>query len=84
MSYRAGMGASLAARLEAPELAGGPRIICDWCGATRSVTKAWGEPYRWFLAKKPPPGWKGERYEDGTRQDFCPACIAKWDTKEEP
>ena len=77
MSYRAGIGGSLAKRFgqEPTE----PHIVCDICGKTRTVyaNKNSFAPGKWLLnGKKAPGGWTGGRrggIEDG-RIDFCPEC----------
>ncbi len=50
-----------------------PALVCDGCGLRRSVTRASGMPFTWFLDRKKAPGWKF----DGTkemRRDWCPDC----------
>ena len=74
MSYRAGVGVELARMLRWE--AGDPRIICDGCGLIHGVTARSGMPYRWFLNRKGPPGWKSTRGAT-TRSgsyDLCPRC----------
>lgn len=71
MSYQAGLG---------PEIAPGglpvdPYLLCDGCGARRSVTKSSGLPYSWFMNRKKAPGWKMEIGEDGKRTDWCDGCL---------
>jgi hypothetical protein len=69
MSYRCGIGSTLAA-------VGGcepsdPHILCDGCGAVVTIRR----PPAWFLAGKPPRGWRGLRMADGSRRwDLCPRC----------
>jgi hypothetical protein len=75
MSYRAGMGHMLAARLGCVE--GPPRIICDGCGEVRRVENKYGMPSQWFLANRHAPGWALERTESDAgvkRVDLCPKC----------
>lgn len=73
MSYRCGVGPSLA---RAFEYAGEtrPHIICDRCGATRVVDGFHGVAPVWFMDGRPPPGWRGSRSPDDTRIDLCPKC----------
>jgi len=58
----------------------GPHIVCDRCGATKSVYKKadpmWG-PASWFLnGDKAPGGWSGRRIKGLTvREDYCPKCT---------
>jgi len=74
VSYRAGIGQSLAARF-----GGGarePGIICDGCGTTHPVYTARGDVATWFLNYRPPPKWRGVRMGDGSKSwDLCPACL---------
>lgn len=73
MSYRAGIGASLAAR--ANELPREPHIVCDGCGATHPIATKSSFAPKWFLNYRPPPGWRGLRMHNGMRRwDLCPAC----------
>jgi hypothetical protein len=75
MSYRCGIGEALARQLGME--AGDPRLVCDGCGATRSVYrgKGWYEPAKWFLDGRHAPGWTGGRAGDEHRRlDFCAEC----------
>lgn len=71
MTYYCGIGPGLGA------LAREPCVECDGCGARVYID---GFPPRWFLDKKPKPGWSLMRteHEDGrvTRDDRCPKCRA--------
>lgn len=68
MSYLAGIGPGF----DVPPR--DPQVLCDGCGATRNVLGNGGPP-SWFLARKPPPGWRGLRKHDGSKRwDLCPAC----------
>jgi hypothetical protein len=82
MSYRAGIGGTMAAvlRVEPTE----PCIICDGCGLRRTVYQNRNSyaPAAWLLNGKAAPGWKGGRNEDGRRTDWCRNCKANH--KEEP
>lgn len=67
MSYRCGIMGSE------------PVLICDGCGLMRPVMSERSvRPCKWFLDRKPAPGWTMEKREDGTRaRDWCGACSAK-------
>lgn len=69
MTYYCGIGPGLGA------LAREPCVECDGCGVRVYID---GFPPRWFLDKKPKPGWSLMRteHEDGrvTRDDRCPKC----------
>ncbi len=72
MSYRAGIGESMRAVGLAPR---DPHIVCDGCGAIHGVASRSAYAANWFLARRPPPGWRGLRKHDGSaRWDLCPAC----------
>lgn len=75
MTYRAGIGAQVAALLGVEP--GPPRIICDGCGAVRLLTDRNGfGPPSWFLDRKAPPGW--QQSGEGTEQKhMCKACKVK-------
>jgi len=77
MSYRAGIGDSLVYTLGG--MPRDPHIVCDGCGVTRSVypKKQSYVPAKWFLNRKPAPGWEFVRVADGRDWDYCPACKAK-------
>ena len=73
MSYRAGIGRSVATlwSMEPCE----PHIVCDGCRRTMPVSSKTEHAARWFLAGKPPPGWRGCQSHDGRiRMDLCPRC----------
>lgn len=82
MSYRCGIGASLARRFG--QLPSEPHIVCDGCGTTRSVYRRrdWYVPAAWFLDGKHAPGWTGGRVDDHRREDRCPKCSAERKAKE--
>jgi len=77
MSYRAGIGGGLVYTLGG--MPRDPHIVCDGCGVTRSVypTKQKYVPAKWFLDRKPAPGWEFVRVADGRDWDYCPECKAK-------
>jgi len=76
VSYRAGISGTTAAflRMEPTE----PCIVCDGCGLRRTVYSKRGDVARWFLARKPAPGWELVKQAD-TRDclDYCPECKAR-------
>jgi ribosomal protein L37E len=77
MSYRCGISEGLQSIGLIPCE---PHIICDACGATRSVyrnSKPQCGPAVWFLDnKKAPGGWSREYTEiDDRRIDYCPKCT---------
>ncbi len=79
MGYRAGIGGALASLVLPPELAAStpsePHVFCDGCGITHGVGSRSAYAAAWFLARKPPPGWRGCRKHDGSlRVDLCPRC----------
>lgn len=72
MSYRAGIGLGFEQWGLYPEE---PHIICDGCGRTKSVYNKNGDVSKWFLNRKPSPGWTSTRNMDGnTTTDYCPEC----------
>ncbi len=72
MSYRAGIGESMEAIGWPPRQ---PHIVCDGCGATHGVGTRDSYAANWFLARKPPPGWRGLRMVNGEKRwDLCPKC----------
>ena len=76
MSYRAGIGGALAYALGG--MPRDPHIVCDGCGLRRTVYSKRGDVARWFLARKPAPGWELVKQAD-TRDclDYCPECKAR-------
>ncbi len=66
MSYQAGISGFGAADRS-------PVLVCDQCGTKRSVTRASGMPYAWFLDRKAAPGWAFDGSAD-MRRDWCPEC----------
>lgn len=77
MSYRAGIGGTLAYALGG--MPRDPHIVCDGCGVTRSVyanRQSYG-PAKWLLDRKPAPGWELVRVADTRGWDYCPACKAR-------
>lgn len=81
MSYRAGIGGSLAKRFDVQGPLE-PHLFCDRCGLVKLCTTRRSFAPMWLLNNKAPPGWKLIRYEDpatGTihREDYCPACKTK-------
>jgi hypothetical protein len=76
MSYRAGIGGGMVRIGLAPR---DPHIECDGCGTTHGVGTKSKVVADWFLARKPPPKWRGTRVEnaDGSvsRTDYCPRCV---------
>jgi hypothetical protein len=76
MSYRAGIGGTLANVLGVPR---DPHIVCDGCGATRTIysRRGVGAPAMWFIKRKPAPGWELVRQEDTRGWDYCPECKAR-------
>lgn len=83
MSYRAGIGPRSADVLGCES--GGPRVVCDGCGAVKSCENKSGMLARWFLERygtgKPAPGWYRLRTwdEDGdvVNDDRCPKCSPR-------
>jgi hypothetical protein len=51
-----------------------PHIVCDKCGAGRSVSKTNDTPYQWFLDRKKAPGWQMSINDNGQRIDTCTCC----------
>lgn len=74
MSYRPGIGPSLATFLEVEP--GGPRITCDGCGLVMNIREN-GPPPAWLLDGKPAKGWSLVKSADGSRDDRCPRCKVK-------
>ncbi len=71
MSYRAGTIGL--ARIGIPDDVA--HLLCDGCGARRTVTKPSGMPYSWLLDDKAAPGWAKKKV-DGMRRDYCQTCKA--------
>lgn len=74
MTYRCGIGPGMAAIGLAPRE---PHFECDGdgCDAVRSVGDF---PPRWFLAGKPPPGWrKVPRVDSDLSDHYCRDCSTK-------
>lgn len=78
MSYRCGIGVSLAAAMGVDP--GPPRVKCDGCGVVLSIRDD-RLPPKWLLDGKAAPGWTLTRHDDGTRDDRCPNCRVPRATK---
>lgn len=77
MSYQSGIGPGMAVLGFEPFE---PHIVCDGCGARRSVYKndnPKGGFAHWFLEGKAAPGWSGGRYGSHPRLDYCHECTEK-------
>ena len=51
-----------------------PRIYCDGCPASVPVARPGGLPYAWFLAGKPPKGWRAAPRDEFRSWHWCPTC----------
>jgi hypothetical protein len=72
MSYRAGCSIHTALAMNAPELAGVPRIVCDNCGLIHEVPSL--PPVRFLRRQRGwPKGWL-VTFSEFTRYDLCPRC----------
>jgi len=81
MAYRAAVSAAMAQRYGV-EANLTPCIVCDGCGERHSVGSRTHHAAPWFLAGKPPRGWRGLSMADRSKRwDLCPSC---WKGKEAP
>lgn len=72
MGYRCGVGFGMHRLGMEPREA---HVFCDGCGVTHAVHTRESFAAKWFLSRRPPPGWRGVRMHDGTKRwDLCPKC----------
>ena len=77
MTYRAGIGPSLAQAMGITDASFKPTLTCDVvnCGTRLVVRPTRGGAPAWLLNKKAPKGWRRhEQPGDAPAQHTCPQC----------